>query len=292
MTSYNPLPTQECTRTRPRGWPLPHLLLVARYDNFCWPPSNIHWLRQQDDCRAPPKRKNTPSNDWAASTSATQRDKWNSRDNRKGIPKHERSLSMDGGLLMSRDPPFQSKPLLQTPPSSRHVNRSHHFSSAERVHYNNYDHHLQRPLELPDLRLELNREHIDFPRTPLSLPSSSSSHMRSKRKRDYYEDADHYGNSHIVSPLVNHQRMDSHSPFLPHTPHDHDPLEKRYSDFSRNPPRPGYHHYTPYTPPHKRTRTNGEDYMLSARGFRGTAHTTASVPGHHHHHHRRNSSRY
>lgn len=39
--------TQECTRTRPRGWPQPHLPLIAKYDLNFWPPPNISQLREQ-----------------------------------------------------------------------------------------------------------------------------------------------------------------------------------------------------------------------------------------------------
>ena len=38
---------QECTRTRPRGWPQPHLPLIAKYDLNFWPPPNLQQLRDQ-----------------------------------------------------------------------------------------------------------------------------------------------------------------------------------------------------------------------------------------------------
>ena len=37
---------QECTKSRPRGWPIPYLPLIAQYD-ASWPPANHSWQRNK-----------------------------------------------------------------------------------------------------------------------------------------------------------------------------------------------------------------------------------------------------
>ena len=139
---------QECTRTLPRGWPQPHLPLIAKYDLNAWPPANLSQLREelgvnvQDSLEELDQRggESATTSYGSSRRSRRERAKKRTRDTEDVVrervdisvgrhpslkkrkqsnsshstSKLDRSMSFDAGLLMNR-----SSSLLETPPTQR-----------------------------------------------------------------------------------------------------------------------------------------------------------------------------
>ena len=293
---------QECTKTRPRGWPLPHLPLIARYDTHIWPPRNIHRLRQQ--MRIPSNPSPTPYHNSSSSVDASSRKRppqektydGSGKDGKEDyVPPARKQTKREKQKLR------RSSQLVDTSPGSSIVERHDEHnrrtfndpkSNSGHIGYGNMDgnhrnSHVRK--EQPDLREFLSEggartsegryrpQHElspydprgDFPRSPLI-------HHDRRTSFDSYRQPLMLAPSHPLPLLPPPTRNGSllQYPVHLHNRRHSDVLDRRPDFRTRSDDRyePSYGH--------RRNRTQGEGGYTSERGFRGSEHTAHMLDKH------------